>query len=118
MALSKSVTNAKTPNQVAKANRKASGSTRAERKAAVKSVARSAAKNSIGQAIAAKDGKGFASGAGQASYRASQANVAAQAKADKLGVKPSKINKAAIRATKAVSKRFSQAAKAQGVKKK
>ena len=116
--MKKSITNAKKPNQVAKANRKASGSTRTERKAAVKSVARGAARNTLGHELAAKKGAGFASAAGQSSYRAARAAVGAMDKAAAIGVKPKKIDKAYNKGQKAVYKRIAKAAKVQGTNKK
>jgi hypothetical protein len=127
----KSMTNAKTPNQVAKTARKASGSTRKDRKAAVKSVARSTAKLRIGHMLSKKADKAAANdpdqgwfgetanqkkatGMGKASLNAFKAMEASKAKAASLGVKPKKIAKTAERASKAVSKRVAQAQKVQG----
>ena len=118
------LTNVKKPNQVAKANRKASGSTRVERKAALKSLARNAAKTKIGTNLSAKaDEKKANSFAGDwftgdsadkartAAYKAAEATGASRLKAAKLGVKPKKIAKVESRAVKAVGKRMNKAAK-------
>lgn len=118
----KSITNAKTPRQVVKTTRKVSGSTRKDRKAAVKSVARTAAKVAIGEKLTDKATKNKmnedwtgdnskARGLKNATTNAIQANYAATDKAAKLGVKPKKIAKAVTRAEKAVSKRVAKAAK-------
>jgi hypothetical protein len=121
----KSMTNAKTPNQVARTARKASGSTRKDRKAAVKSVARTAAKQTLsgkasdriatklntGGWLAATDTKLVKSSADidKINTRDRKASVAAKAKAASIGVKPKKIERAAKRATKAVSARLNKA---------
>lgn len=131
----KSMTNAKTPNQMAKTARKASGSTRKDRKAALKSVARNVAKTRIGAGltaradkVAAKDpdygwmgptaNQAKANRMREVTYNASNATEASKAKAASLGVKPKKIQKTAARAGKAVVKRVNKAAKVQGTKKK
>jgi hypothetical protein len=118
----KSITNAKTPRQVAKTARKVSGSTRKDRKAALKSVARTAAKTKIGEMLTDKATKNKmneswtgenpkADGMKKATTNAIKANYAATDKARTLGVKPKKIAKVGARAEKAVAKRVSKAAK-------
>ena len=126
----KSITNAKTPRQVAKTARKVSGSTRKDRKAAVKSVTRSAAKVVVGEKLKQRaesdprnqsvdfwDGSKVnqkADRLGSATAKAIGSSWSAQDKASRLGVKPKKIAKAAARGEKAVNKRIAKAAKVQG----
>jgi len=127
----KSITNAKTPNQIAKTARKVSGSTRKDRKAALKSVARNAAKTRIGAVLTKKADKAAAdfwtgtpnsqkkaANMRTATYNASKATDSSASKAYNLGVKPKKIAKTISRAEYAVAKRQAKAQKVQGTKKK
>lgn len=131
----KSMTNAKTPRQVAKANRKASGSTRKDRKAALKSVARTTAKTQIGLRLTKAAGKNTGKedwhgdmnkaaatmkankrfeGMASATGNAAKAATASASKAVSLGVSPKKIAKTMSRASYAVAKRVAKAEKVQG----
>lgn len=119
------MTNAKTPNQMAKTARKASGSTRKDRKAALKSVARTTAKKVLsgkasdkttnelntGGWMAATDQKLIKRSAGLEliNNRDRKSSADAKKKAANLGVKPKKIERVAKRATKAVSARLNKA---------
>jgi hypothetical protein len=128
----KSMTNVKKPNQVAKTARKLSGSTRKDRKSALKLVAQSTARGVLKSASAQKlrakegpsdpswafdhtDGEKAAQKAEKAALRQWGSQGETVKKAASLGVKPKKIAKTAYRAKKAVNKRMDKAAKVQGV---
>jgi hypothetical protein len=129
----KSITNAKKPNQVAKTARKLSGSTRKDRKSALKLVAQSTARGVLKSAIAQKErakagptetsphrfDRTDADKAAMKTEKAALRQWGSQGetvkKAASLGVKPKKIAKTAYRAKKAVNKRMDKAAKVQGV---